>query len=107
MNIYIAGPMTGLKDFNFPAFFAAEAQFNELGHTCFNPAQMDIDADGVDRTGMNGDEHVPNIKEIARRDVDAVFECDMVYMLKGWERSNGALAEHRLAVWLGLDITYQ
>jgi len=106
-QIYIAGPMTGLPDFNFPAFFAAEQEFTEQGYKCFNPAQMDIDCDGTDRTGQTGHEVVPNITEIARRDIDAVFQCDVIYMLRGWEHSKGARAEHALAIWIGLEIKYQ
>ena len=41
MKIYIAGPMTGIKDFNFPAFFEAEKQLNKLGHEVYNPAHND------------------------------------------------------------------
>ena len=107
MKIYCAGPMTGYPDFNFPAFMQAEENFKRLGDTIFNPARMDIEADGIDREGMSGHEEVPNLKEIARRDVDAIFQCDMIYMLRGWENSKGARAEHALANWIGLEIIYQ
>ena len=56
---------------------------------------------------MSGHEEVPNLKEIARRDVDAIFQCEMIYMLRGWENSKGARAEHALANWIGLEIIYQ
>ena len=39
MRIYIAGPMTGLPDSNYPAFHAAEARLQALGHEPHNPAR--------------------------------------------------------------------
>mgnify|MGYP003629619005 CR=1 FL=1 len=104
---YICGPMTGLPSFNFPAFHEADKNLTTLGWKCWNPAKMDIAADGIDRDGMSGHEEVPNLKEIARRDVDAIFQCEMIYMLRGWENSKGARAEHALANWIGLEIIYQ
>ena len=38
-SIYIAGPMTGIAMFNFPAFFNAEKQLFHEGWRVFNPAQ--------------------------------------------------------------------
>ena len=39
MNIYVAGPMRGYPEFNFPSFHAAAAQLRAAGHTVFNPAE--------------------------------------------------------------------
>lgn len=38
-RVYIAGPMTGLPDFNFPAFHAAAAAWRAAGWEVFNPAE--------------------------------------------------------------------
>jgi len=38
MKIYIAGPMSGLPEFNYPAFHAADAELRALGHETLNPA---------------------------------------------------------------------
>jgi hypothetical protein len=42
-RVYLAGPMRGYSDFNFPAFMAAEALLLEQGaYEVFNPAARDI-----------------------------------------------------------------
>ena len=38
MRIYIAGPMSGLPDFNYPAFNQAEQRLLALGYEVENPA---------------------------------------------------------------------
>ena len=39
MIVYIAGPMTGLPDLNYPAFNAAEEALTAAGHAVLNPAR--------------------------------------------------------------------
>jgi len=103
--IYIAGPMTGIKCFNYPAFYKAE---NNIGHKwrVFNPARMD----GIDTTGMKGQSHeVPEfcLKKAMHKNCAAICQCDAIYMLKGWEKSRGAMVEFQLAIYLGLEIVYE
>lgn len=40
-------------------------------------------------------------------DLELVKRCDAMHMLVGWEQSEGATAEHALALELGLPITYE
>lgn len=60
MRIYLAGPMRGYAEFNFPAFHAAAARLREQGHTVFNPAERDIERHGADISKGNdtGDEQM-------------------------------------------------
>ena len=41
MRIYIAGPMTGYAEMNFPAFNTAAARVRALGHEAVNPVEID------------------------------------------------------------------
>ena len=41
MRLYIAGPMTGLPRFNYPAFHAAADVLRRMGHDAVSPAEMD------------------------------------------------------------------
>lgn len=90
-TVYIAGPMTGLSDLNFPAFHAAAATLRAQGHEVVNPAEI------------NPDQTMPWL-ECMRRDLAALVFCEAIYLLPGWERSNGATLEHHVAKRLGLEI---
>ena len=106
---YVAGPMRGIPEFNFPAFFAKEAELANEGHLVFNPARRDIE-NGFDPTGLKGtDEELKalgfNLREAL--EVDTRFICreaTHVYMLPGWSKSSGATAERALGLALGLVI---
>ncbi|KAF1021857.1 MAG: hypothetical protein GAK30_01546 [Paracidovorax wautersii] len=91
-RIYIAGPMTGLPDLNFPAFHAEAAQLRSLGHTVINPAEINADPTTAWETCM-------------RQDINQLITCDRIHMLPGWTASRGAKLEHHIAKALGMLVT--
>lgn len=113
MKIYIAGPMTGLPEFNFPAFFEAAEYLQAEGHDTFNPAAKDKEIYGDDvGSSPTGDvqdaaQHGFDIREALFLDLQFICkEADALYMLEGWERSTGARAEHATATALHLPAYY-
>ena len=104
LRIYIAGPMRGYENNNHDAFDMAERFLSSKRiWEPVNPAKVDREA-GVDPSdNMTKLE----LKEALKRDVDLVFDCECMYMLRGWERSEGARMEHALATALGMGIQYQ
>lgn len=40
--VYITGPMTGIKYFNYPAFYEAEKKLKKAGHKVINPARTGV-----------------------------------------------------------------
>ncbi len=77
-TIYISGPMSGLPDFNFPAFYAEAARLEALGCDVVNPATINPE------TSLSW-------CECMRRDIAALVFCDAVQLLPGWQKS-----QHRL-----------
>lgn len=114
-TIYIAGPMRGIKHFNFPAFDAAkERLLLEHYHAeIISPADLDREI-GFDETAFPADYDWIDLKKIGfsiadavDRDVAAIKRCTAIYMLNGWEKSKGACAEKALAEWLGIEVMYE
>lgn len=91
MRIYVAGPMTGLPDLNFPAFHEAAAQLRAMGYEVVNPAEINIDPSA-------------GWLECMRADIRELVTCDAVYLLPGWQGSRGARLERQIADGLGLGI---
>ena len=52
MKIYIAGPMTGYKDLNRPAFREVQETLEAMGHEVFNPTNT---YQGTRRLSMEAD----------------------------------------------------
>ena len=90
-RIYIAGPMTGLPEFNYPAFNAEAARIRALGYHVENPAENPAPECGTWQGYM-------------RAALRQMLTCDTVVMLKGWGKSKGAAIEYNLAKSLGLEI---
>lgn len=87
-RIYLAGPMSGYPEHNFPAFNEAARVLRERGHSVFNPAE---NVEG--RTGEPRSFYM-------RLDIPALLACDAVVLLPGWRNSRGA----NLEVWMALDL---
>lgn len=114
MKLYLAGPMRGYAEFNFPAFRAAAAALRAAGHFVFSPAEKDIERHGgVDISKGNSEgceakaaaEHGFNLREAVGVDLAWICaEADGIALLPGWQASKGACAERAAAIALGLEI---
>jgi hypothetical protein len=89
-RVYIAGPMSGYLDYNFPAFHHVAAQLRERGMDVVNPAELNTDPDtnkaSTDPYGV-----------CLKRALAGLLTCDMLVLLDGWELSTGARLEEMIA----------
>jgi hypothetical protein len=113
MKLYLAGPMRGIPEFNFPAFHIGAAQLREAGHIVFSPAERDIAVTGVDISKGNatGDnalaeaQHGFNLREALKDDLEFIcLHADGIALLPGWTNSKGAQAKVATARALGLMV---
>lgn len=103
--VYIAGPMSGHEDWNFPAFFSAEEEIKDLGYQAINPARSD--GETVEEALKSaGSPDKPNFtwEHYMRRDLPMVMASDIVCLLPGWQTSRGARLESYVATELGIPL---
>ena len=107
-SIYVAGPMTGLPEWNFPAFYAAEERLQKKGWNVINPARND-EGEGFDRhkSMEEQDSFQWDYADLLLNDLDYISGADSIYLLRGWEHSKGARAECAFASALGKEIIYE
>ena len=98
LKVYIAGPMRGIKDLNFPAFDEARDKLADMGYIVFSPADLDRAA-GVHHTAVESDLTAKQLRDIISRDVAAVLNANIVVVLPGFEESTGTAAELSVARW--------
>ena len=82
---YLAGPMTGYPEFNYPAFTEAANALRSQGLTVISPHEL-----------HNGDTS-QHWTYYLRRDLRALLDCDAIVLLPGWEKSRGATLEDAIA----------
>lgn len=92
MKIYLSGPMSGIPEYNAPAFAAYAAKYRALGHEVVSPPELDADAGDLVYESC--------IKRDMRVLVDGGVEA--LYMLPGWQQSKGANLEKLLAEATGI-----
>lgn len=87
-TVYLSGPMTGLPEFNYPAFHAAAARLRAAGLTVVNPAEAPPQ---------------PSWEAYMRLAVASIADlAHVLVLLPGWEHSRGALGEIYVAALLGI-----
>ena len=97
MRIYIAGPMSGLPSFNFPAFDAAARDLREQGYDVVSPAELDSEEFRARVLGAKGAEAelLGAWGECLARDVRLIADTNIeaVVLLPDWWKSRGANLE--------------
>ena len=88
--LYLCGPMSGLPEFNYPAFREAEKLIRErYGCRVLNPARQ---PDGL------------TWEEYMRRGCADVVSATVVIVLPGWQKSKGAQEEMACAAIHGIMV---
>ena len=101
MRLYLSGPMTGIRDFNRPAFQEATKRLRALGHSVIDPTEMDL---------VPSVASAPEVDHLWRmflvRDVAMILTCtlDALVVLPGWWRSRGARLEVLAGRLVGLAV---
>ena len=94
--LYVAGPMSGLPEFNYPAFRAAEMALKKAGYGVLNP----VDAEDLNPTPGHPQEWHWYMRHALRM----VLLAHGVALLPGWEDSRGATLEVHVATALTLPV---
>ena len=92
-RVYVAGPMTGIEDFNYPAFNAVAERLRAQGYEVENPAE-------------HGTVEGAQWADYMAYDLTRLGLCGAVYLLPGWSNSKGATIEKNIAVTLGMNIHF-
>ncbi len=95
MRTYLAGPMSGLPDHNYPAFKAAAKRLRGQGVQVISPHEITPSGYGP----WSWQEHM-------RVDLAALLTCEVIVMLPGWQQSRGAQLEKTVAEAIGLSVVY-
>lgn len=83
-RIYIAGPMTGYPDMNYPAFHREAARLRAAGLHVISPAEITLAG-------------TPTWNDYMRACLAQMVKCSALCLLPGWENSRGARLEHHTA----------
>lgn len=105
MRLYVAGPMSGYPEHNFPAFRKAARLLRDMGHEVTSPVEMD-EASGFDAsTAPNVEAGSAEWAKFLARDVIVIAgDVEGVVVIDGWEQSRGAALEVHVARELGKHV---
>lgn len=93
-SIYVAGPMRGYAQLNFPKLNEITAKLRERDYVAINPVEINPNQDA-------------DYLDCMREDIKALADCAAIYLLDGWEMSEGANAEYQVARILKLEVFFE
>ena len=95
MKIYLSGKISGTDlDYVRRLFDKVANTLRALGHEVTNPL-------------CNGLSETAPWEEHMAKDIIDLLQCEGIYMLQGWEDSQGARIEHAVAKEIGLKVMYE
>lgn len=103
MKLYLAGPIRGYANHNFPAFYFAAKVLRDKGFDVFSPAEKGDEKEL--EANPHANEDINYRRRVFHLDTEYICdEADAVALLPGWEASSGAKAEKALAEAIGLKV---
>lgn len=112
-TLYVAGPMTGYPQFNFPAFDIVAADLRKRGFKIVSPAELDdpktrkaalASPDGAPGSGTSNGE---TWGDFLARDVKLIADkVNGIVVIAGWQNSKGARLETFIAFLCGKPIVH-
>jgi len=103
MTVYLSGPMTGLKDNGKENFAKAEEtiRLNLKPVHVINPWKLTKEVD----EHFAKQKRKPTYDDYLRYDIQKLTQCDAVFALPGYQKSNGARIELKIASMLHIPVT--
>lgn len=91
MKLYIAGPMSGLPDMNYPEFRRVARILKKCGYEVEDPS---------DNVNPDSEDYITWL----RLGLKQVLECDGIALLDGFGLSKGAMMEAHVAAFLMMPV---
>ncbi len=99
MKWYLAGPMSGIKKHNYPAFTAACILLRDQGWDIISPHESHPFMETRDTTTKEW-------QALLKEDIRILLDCQGIILLRGWSNSKGAQLECYVAVKLGMPVKF-
>jgi hypothetical protein len=100
MRVYLAGPMAGYPENNYPAFHRGAAWLRSKGYEVVSPAEINFDAPKRYKeleSKFTGDElsleKQSIVNECLKKDFVELLSCELIVKMKGWQESTGVNKE--------------
>ena len=102
-KIYVAGPMTGQPNLNRGKFRRVAGRLRRGGWKVLSPVEI---GEAMGLTGAAEQDEVL-LQRVIDAELRALRGCDAIYLMRGWERSQGTRREVVVAVSYGLEIVLE
>lgn len=117
MRVYVSGPMRGIPQYNFPEFDSATAALRDAGFAVVSPAEHDRELDDlyaqragyINGTHEDGADGGSPFHQLIGWDLEQLARpgyLDAIFLLPGWETSQGVSMELTVARWTGKQVYY-